>query len=91
MLIGTGGSGWEFKSPDGPIKEELMLLILTIIPLALGLMVVTMALLKKLRSQPLAEKVAVAAGTGAKSNTPSVTIRNATEHYTEKEKKEVFR
>lgn len=68
-----------------------MLLILTIVPLALGLMIVIMALLKKLRSQPLVKKVTVAARTDAESEISSVAIRKAAERYRDKVKKEVFR
>jgi hypothetical protein len=89
--VGTGGSGWEFKSPDGPIKEEPMLLILTIIPLAIGLMIVIMAFLKKLRMRTPAEEIAVSPEIGPERDRSSVVTQAAGGTYRKEEKKEVFR
>jgi hypothetical protein len=68
-----------------------MLLILTIIPLAIGLMIVIMALLKKLKPQPVEEEGAVAPEIRVPGNPSSSAVRDATGAYKENRKKEVFR
>ena len=68
-----------------------MLLILTLIPLAMGLLVVIMALLKKMRPQTVAEKAGAEDRPLTAGNPTSFGARHGTDRFKEKEKKEVLR
>ncbi len=68
-----------------------MLLILTIVPLAMGLLVVIMALLKKVKPQAVAEEINVADRPTAMGKPTSIGTRQGTDRLRKEEKKEVFK
>jgi hypothetical protein len=73
------------------MEEETMLLILTLVPLAMGLLVVVMALLKKLKPQTVAEETNVADRHGDIGNPIPIGTRHGTDRLRKEEKKEVLR
>lgn len=68
-----------------------MLLILTLVPLAMGLLVVIMAILKKVKPHAVAEKVNVTDRPGTVGGAISIGARHERSRLAEEEKKEVFK